>query len=90
MLPVNIGFDPAASLNASCPALKGSGATPAATGPGSFHNMLRDAAATRAEAPARTVSASGHDAMNKTDGRVAGAARDEAPSKTRRRTAKTP
>ena len=51
MLPVNIGFDPAASLNASCPALKGSGATPAATGPGSFHNMLRDAAATRADGP---------------------------------------
>jgi flagellar hook-length control protein FliK len=82
MLPVNIGFDPAASLNASCPALKGGGAMSAATGPGSFHNMLRDAAATRAEAQARTVSASGQDAMNKTDHRAAGAERDEAPAKT--------
>ena len=45
MLPVNIGFDPATSLNAPCPASKGGGATPAAPGPGSFHTMLRDATA---------------------------------------------
>ena len=51
MLPVNIGFDPATSLNAPCPASKGGGAMPAATGPGSFHNMLRDAAAARDRGP---------------------------------------
>ena len=34
MLPVNIGFDPAASLNASCPALKGSGADAGCHGAG--------------------------------------------------------
>jgi hypothetical protein len=56
MLPINFGFDPAASLNASGPALK-SGDTPTATKPGLFHNMLRDAAAARAEVPAKTAPA---------------------------------
>ncbi len=89
MLPVNIGFDPAASLNAPCPAPKGGGATPAATGPGSFHTMLRDAAAATAEAPANTAPAHGKDAVNET-GR--GAAADEGTTlrpKPRRRTDQT-
>jgi len=70
MLPVNIGFDPGMSINAPCPAPKGGGATPAATGPGSFHTMLRDAAAGTAEAPADTAPAHGENAVNE-NGRAA-------------------
>jgi flagellar hook-length control protein FliK len=79
MLPVNFGFDPTMSLNAALPAPKGGSVTPAATGPGSFHNMLCDAAAARAEAPAKSTSSRGQDAMNKTDRGASGAARDEEP-----------
>ena len=57
MLPVNIGFEPATSLNAPCPASKGGGTMSAATRPGSFHTMLRDAAAARDEAPAKSAPA---------------------------------
>ena len=82
MLPVNFGFDPGTSLKASCPAPKGGGATPAATGPGSFHNMLRDAGAARSEAPANTAPAHGEDAANETDRGATAAARSEAPANT--------
>jgi flagellar hook-length control protein FliK len=70
MLPVTIGFDPGMSLNAPCPAPKGGGAAPAAAGPGSFHTLLRDAAAGTAEAPADTAPAQGENAGNET-GRAA-------------------
>jgi len=82
MLPVNFGFDPAMSLNAPLPAPKGGGVTPAATEPGSFHNMLRDAAAARAEAPAKTAPAHRENAMNATGRGAAGAARDQSPAET--------
>jgi len=71
MLPVNFGFDPATSFNAPCPAPKGGGAMSAATGPGSFHTMLRDAAAARAAAPAHTAPAHRKDAMNDAGRRAA-------------------
>jgi hypothetical protein len=67
MLPINFEFDPAASLNASGPALKGGGATPAAAEPGSFHNMLRDVAAARAEVPAKTAPAHREDPAKEAD-----------------------
>ena len=82
MLPVNIGFDPATSLNAPCPASKGGGAMSAATGPGSFHTMLRDAAAAKAAAPANTAPAHGKDAVNETD---RGAAADASRARPTRR-----
>ena len=82
MMPVNIGFDPAASLNAPCPAPKGGGARAAAPGPGSFHTMLRDAAAATAEAPANTAPAHGEGAVNKTD---RGAAADDSRARPMRR-----
>jgi flagellar hook-length control protein FliK len=53
MIPVNIGFDPVASLNAPCSAPKGSGA--------------RAAAAETAKAPANTAPARDEGAVNKTD-----------------------
>jgi len=89
MLPVNIGFDPAASLNASCPALKGSGATPTATGPGSFHNMLRDAAAARDAAPANSAPAHGKDAVNETGRRAAADTSRARPTRRQNHTAGT-
>ena len=89
MLPVNIGFDPAASLNASCPAPKGSGATPAATGPGSFHNMLRDAAAARDAAPANSAPAHGKDAVNETGRRAAADTSRARPTRRQNHTAGT-
>ena len=66
MLPINFGFDPATSLNAAGPALKG-GVTPAATEQGLFHNMLRDAAAAKAEVPAKTAPAHSKYAVNEAD-----------------------
>jgi flagellar hook-length control protein FliK len=82
MLPVNFGFDPATSLNAPCPAPKGGGATPAATGPGSFHTMLRDVAAAKAAAPANTAPPHREDAVNETD---RGAAADKSHARPTRR-----
>jgi len=84
---VNIGFDPAASLNAPAPAPKGSGAKPAALGPGSFRTMLRDAAVATAKAPATTAPADGEGAVKKTD---CGAAADHSrarPARHRNQTA---
>ena len=86
-MPVNIGFDPAASLNAPAPAPKGSGAKPAALGPGSFRTMLRDAAVATAKAPATTAPADGEGAVKKTD---CGAAADHSrarPARHRNQTA---
>jgi flagellar hook-length control protein FliK len=71
MLPVNFGFDPATSLNVPLSVPKSGGATPAATGPGSFHTMLHDAAAARDEAPAKTAPAHRENAMNGTSRRSA-------------------
>ncbi len=82
MLPVNIGFDPATSLNAACPASNGGGAMPAATRPGSFHTMLRDAAAGNAAGSANTAPAQRKDAMNDAGRGAAAAAREDAPAKT--------
>jgi flagellar hook-length control protein FliK len=82
MLPVNLEFDPATSLNAPCPAPKGGGATPAATGPGSFHTMLRDVAAAKAAAPANTAPPHREDAVNETD---RGAAADKSHARPTRR-----
>jgi flagellar hook-length control protein FliK len=82
MLPVNFGFDPATSLNAPCPAPKGGGATPAATGPGSFHTMLRDVAAAKAAVPANTAPPHREDAVNETD---RGAAADKSHARPTRR-----
>jgi flagellar hook-length control protein FliK len=82
MLPVTFGFDPATSLNAPCPAPKGGGATPAATGPGSFHTMLRDVAAAKAAAPAKTAPPHREDAVNETD---RGAAADKSHARPTRR-----
>ena len=86
-MPVNIGFDPAASLNAPAPAPKGSGARPAALGPGSFHTMLRDTAVATAKAPATTAPVHGEGAVKKTD---CGAAADDSrarPARHRNQTA---
>jgi flagellar hook-length control protein FliK len=82
MLPVNIGFDPATSLNAPCPASNGGGAMSAATGPGSFHTMLRDAAAGKAAGPANTAPAQRKEAMNDAGRGAAAAARADASAKT--------
>ena len=82
MLPVNFGFDPATSLNAPCPAPKGGGATSAATGPGSFHTMLRDVATAKAAAPANTAPPHREDAVNETD---RGAAADKSHARPTRR-----
>jgi flagellar hook-length control protein FliK len=82
MMPVDIGFDPATSLNAPCPAAKDGGATSAAAGPGSFHHMLRDATAARDEAPAKSAPVHGADSVSGTDHEATAAARAEVPSKT--------
>jgi hypothetical protein len=67
MLPINFGFDPATSLSAAGPALKGGGVTPAATEQGLFHNMLRDAAAAKDEVPTKAATAHDKDAANEAD-----------------------
>lgn len=82
MLPVNIGFDPATSLNAPCPASKGGGAMSAATGPGSFHAVLRDAAAGKAAGSANSAPAQRKEAMNDAGRGAAAAARADASAKT--------
>jgi flagellar hook-length control protein FliK len=82
MLPVNIGFDPAMSLNAPCPASNGGGAMSAAPGPGSFHTMLRDATAGKTTGSANTAPALRKGAMNDAGRGAAAAAREDSPAKT--------
>jgi hypothetical protein len=81
MLPVNFGVDPASSLNADSPVPKGGGALSVATGPGSFHTMLRDASAGKAAGSANTAPAHRKDAMNDTGRGAAAAARADSPAK---------
>lgn len=87
MLPVNFGFDPAMSFNAPCSAPKDGGTAPtgvlparangdfgrpAVTGPGSFHDMLRDASAATDAAPTHIAPAHGRDAVNENGRKAAG------------------